>query len=45
LEHRHGLLGDRTKKIRFDTKRERLLDRESRGISRRPFPGGSIENE
>jgi hypothetical protein len=45
LEHRHGLLPDRAKKIRFDTKHEHLLDSESRGIFRRPFPGRSIENE
>jgi hypothetical protein len=39
------LLPDRAKKIRFDTKHEHLLDSESRGIFRRPFPGRSIENE
>ena len=45
LEHRYGLLANTAKKIRFDTKRERLLDSESRGVFRRPVPGRSIENE
>ena len=33
------------RKIRFDAKRERPLDSDSRGICRRPFPGCSIESE
>lgn len=45
LKHRHGLLADCAKKIRFGTKRERVFDSESGGIFCHPCPGRSIENE
>ena len=45
LEHRHGLLADRAKETRFNTKRERVLDRERGGILRHRGPSRSIENE
>jgi hypothetical protein len=45
LEHRYGLLADRAKETRVDTKRERVLDGERGGIFCHRCPGCSIENE
>ena len=45
FEHRHSLLADPAEEIRFNTKRERVLDSESDGIGRHPCPSRSIENE
>jgi hypothetical protein len=45
LEHRHDLLADGAKEIRFGTKRERVLASENGGIFCHPFPSRSIKSE